>query len=429
MTEQTKQARLFNVCNVRVSTVDKHTKEGEQPVRLCNYVDVYKNEVIHNDFDFMEATCGPEEIVRFRVLPGDVLFTKDSETADDIGVPAFIKTSAPDLVCGYHVAIASPDSALVDPKFLFWFLSSRPARTWWETRASGVTRVGLRQEDIRHLPLGVLPPVHHQRAVADFLDRETAQIDDMIEAQQGVVDKLNERHNAAWAQAYHRLMGNAPERQVRNCVVSLVDGPFGSSLTSAHYADDGTRVIRLGNVGINAFKAKDAAFIDDEYAQVLSQHAARAGDVIFAGLGDTSQPLGRACVVPDGLGPAIVKADCYRLRPRHDVSARYLAWALSSPPVLAQNRELARGTTRQRMNTTLAKSIRIAIPSLEVQEEVVAQYDLASRSLSTAMDAAREVIDLLRERREALITAAVTGRIDPVTGIERIDPTTYKEAS
>lgn len=257
-----------------------------------------------------------------------------------------------------------------------------------------------------------------QEAIANFLDRETAQIDAMIEAQQWVVDKLRERHDAIWVQAYASILASSPLRQVRNCVTSLVDGPFGSALTSAHYTDEGVRVIRLGNVGVNVFRSGDKAFIDAEYGNSLSQYCASAGDVVMAGLGDTHQPVGRACVVPEGIEPAIVKADCYRLRPRQDVCARYLAWALSCPLVLAQTRKLARGTTRQRMNITLANSIRVAVPPLATQRETLTKYDFASERLSAAWTAAQRVIKLLRERREALITAAVMGRIDPATGIE-----------
>lgn len=177
-----KPARLFNIADILVSTVDKHTKEHEIPVRLCNYVDVYKNELITNDLDFMTATCTPDELQRFRIRVGDVLFTKDSETADDIGIPAYIESTADDLVCGYHLAIARPYRRLVYPKFLFWQLNSKPAFDYWNTRANGVTRVGLRQDDIRHIPLGILPGLDTQRAIAEFLDHETAQIDAMLSA-------------------------------------------------------------------------------------------------------------------------------------------------------------------------------------------------------------------------------------------------------
>lgn len=357
------------------------------------------------------------------VADDDILMT----AAGSLGTSYLANVGEPAAFAGYLVRWRV-DPTQCDARYFAWWTSSRHHLDQIATGAVRSTIDNFNASKFRSMR-APLPPLNEQRAIADFLDRETAQIDAMIEAQQGVVRALRERHEAGWARSYVRLTDNTPVRQVRNCVTSLVDGPFGSSLTSSHYTDEGTRVIRLGNIGVNAFKPQDAAFIDDEYAATLAEHAAEAGDVVMAGLGDSNQPLGRACVVPETLGPAIVKADCYRLRPRDGVYARYLAWALSSPPVLAQNSELARGITRQRMNTALAKSVRVAIPPMEAQVAVVERHDSETERLATAIDAALVVTELLHERREALITAAVTGRIDPTTGIERIGPTTEEEAS
>ena len=64
--------RLKNVVSVLFSNVDKHSKEEECPVRLCNYSDVYHNDRIHSDLDFMQATATTEEIERFRLATDDV---------------------------------------------------------------------------------------------------------------------------------------------------------------------------------------------------------------------------------------------------------------------------------------------------------------------------------------------------------------------
>lgn len=82
--------RLKYIAKTRFSGVDKHKVEDEKPVRLCNYIDVYNNEYITFDLDFMEATATVEEIRRFNVEEGDVLVTKDSETWNDIAVPAYV---------------------------------------------------------------------------------------------------------------------------------------------------------------------------------------------------------------------------------------------------------------------------------------------------------------------------------------------------
>ena len=95
--------RLRRVSEMRVSNVDKHAREGEPPVRLCNYVDVYHNDRIHREMPFMAATARPEEIARFGLQPGDVLITKDSEVWNDIGVSALpaprISTKITNVVC------------------------------------------------------------------------------------------------------------------------------------------------------------------------------------------------------------------------------------------------------------------------------------------------------------------------------------------
>ena len=103
---------------MRVSNVDKHVKDGELPVRLCNYVDVYKSDRITEGIAFMRATATPAEIERFRLEAGDVLITKDSETWNDIGVPALIEQTADDLVCGYHLALLRPSRRSIDGVFL-----------------------------------------------------------------------------------------------------------------------------------------------------------------------------------------------------------------------------------------------------------------------------------------------------------------------
>ena len=83
---------LKHLCDVMPSNVDKKCYEGQQAVRLCNYTDVYYNERITRDLAFMDATASGEQVARFGLKAGDVIVTKDSETADDIAVPAKLTT-------------------------------------------------------------------------------------------------------------------------------------------------------------------------------------------------------------------------------------------------------------------------------------------------------------------------------------------------
>jgi len=161
--------RLRHAAEMMVSNVDKLTTSGEQLVRLCNYVDVYKNERITHDLAFMAATASHEEIERFRVRIGDVLITKDSEAWDDIGVPALVDYEAPDLVCGYHLAMLRPRSDVVLGAYLLRVLQSQGVATQLHIGANGVTRFGLTQGAIKDALVAV-PPLDEQARITEHID-------------------------------------------------------------------------------------------------------------------------------------------------------------------------------------------------------------------------------------------------------------------
>jgi type I restriction enzyme S subunit len=170
--------RLRHACEMRVSNVDKHTKQGETPVRLCNYVEVYKNERISESTRFMAATANQDECVRFRLRKGDVLITKDSEEWNDIGVPALVEYEAPDLVCGYHLALLRPRPGLLG-SFLHRALDSRFIATQFHVEANGVTRYGLSQGAILGVSIPIPPPIEQQNIV-NYLDAQLAARDTTI---------------------------------------------------------------------------------------------------------------------------------------------------------------------------------------------------------------------------------------------------------
>lgn len=90
-----KICKLGDIAGVVISSVDKKSQEGEKQVRLCNFVDVYRNWAITSNLadSFMLATANDSSIKKLSLHKGQVAFTKDSETRDDIGVPSYINTS------------------------------------------------------------------------------------------------------------------------------------------------------------------------------------------------------------------------------------------------------------------------------------------------------------------------------------------------
>ncbi|MFZ2648535.1 MAG: restriction endonuclease subunit S [Burkholderiaceae bacterium] len=183
-------ARLDAAADVLFSNVDKHTIDGERPVRLCNYVDVYKNDRITGAIDFMEASADEREIRKFQIQRGDVLATKDSEEADDIAIPSLVGEDLPGVLCGYHLAMIRPRVASVSGSFLAWLHASKSFRAQYEAKAVGVTRFGLSQYAFRSARIPV-PPLPEQKRIAAYLDASCAAIDAALAAKRRQLDTLD----------------------------------------------------------------------------------------------------------------------------------------------------------------------------------------------------------------------------------------------
>jgi len=185
------------LANVSFSGVDKKSTPGEIPVRLCNYVDVFHNHRIHSGIDFMAATATEREVAKFRLLRGDVVFTKDSETSAEIAEPAFVAEDLNGVVCGYHLAIARPKKD-VDGRFLYYAMKETGVRRQFMRSANGITRFGLTLDAFDQI-LVLTPLLKEQIRIAEIL----ATWDAAIEAARQARDLLDMQYRAIAADGIH----------------------------------------------------------------------------------------------------------------------------------------------------------------------------------------------------------------------------------
>lgn len=183
--------RLRTLAAVRASGVDKNTNEGEVPVMLCNYVDVYKNDRIATDIDFMKATATPEEIRVFELRSGDVIITKDSESWDDIAVPTFVPEALSGVVCAYHLALIRSFSGEMEGEFLFRAFSSDPVADQFRVSANGVTRFGLSQGAVKGGFFPV-PPLNEQRTIIAYINEKCAEISQAVSRAEREIELMRE---------------------------------------------------------------------------------------------------------------------------------------------------------------------------------------------------------------------------------------------
>ena len=173
------KCKLRDIADVMISGVDKKSNNDETPVRLCNFVDVYRNWAITSSLHdtFMQATAKQIEIDRFLLHKGQVAITKDSETRNDIGIATYIADDFDDVILGYHCALITPNNELVDSKYLNAFLHSNYILRYFELNATGSgMRYTLSNDTILNMPI-LLPSIEQQKAIG----RVFSNIDKQIE--------------------------------------------------------------------------------------------------------------------------------------------------------------------------------------------------------------------------------------------------------
>jgi len=208
---------------------------------------------------------------------------------------------------------------------------------------------------------------------------------------------------------------------------ALTDGPFGSNLKTSHYTASGPRVIRLQNIGDGLF-IDEKAHISEQHFERLRKHEAIAGDVIIAMLGEA---LPRACVTPDHVGPAIVKADCVRLRVDDRLTIpRYVSHALNSDQIRSQAAGLVHGVGRPRLGLKWLRVLKVPLAPRAEQQRIVEAIDSYFTRLDDAVATLERVQRNLKRYRASVLKAAVEGRLVPTEAeLARAEGYNYEPAS
>lgn len=180
--------KMSDIATIAMSSVDKKTKEGETPVKLCNFVDVYKYWAITKELipTLMLASAKQTEIEKFSIQKGQVALTKDSETRDDIGISTYIADEMKGVLLGYHCAVITPNESVVDSKYLNAFMHSNYMHKYFENNASGSgQRYTLSFETLCNIPV-LLPSLSQQKVIGNLFSN----IDRKIELNRHINDNL-----------------------------------------------------------------------------------------------------------------------------------------------------------------------------------------------------------------------------------------------
>lgn len=415
--------RLKEVSDVIPSNVDKLSVDGQAAVRLCNYVDTYKNERITASIDFMSATATQAQIERLSLKKGDITITKDSESPWDIAVPAFISEDVEGLVCGYHLSKIAPEAGVMDGGYLSWALRSKPVNLQFALAAQGITRYGLSSSALAD---GVVPcpPHHEQLAIAAYLDTETKRIDDLIREKEQLIGLLTELRGGVIRERTSGLNRAVARYETSNQFMPTL--PIGWDLVGLG------RYASITN-GSTPLKDNAAFWVGGTYPW-LNSAVVNVDEVTNASALVTADAL-RLChlpIVPEGsvlvalTGQGKTRGQATVLRIEATINqhlaaivcdvdhldGEFLFWVLTGQYAALRMVSDGQGGTKGALTCDELGRFPIPKPPIGEQRAIAKSLYEETRKIDQLIVHVRKEVETLQELRSATITDAALGRID-----------------
>lgn len=411
---------LKAVASYSVSSVDKVVKEEELPVELCNYTDVYKNDFITNDLEFMKGSATEEEILKYKVEIGDVIITKDSESWDDIAIPALVKETKCNLVCGYHLSIIKAYEDKILPNFLFYCLQSKDIRVQLELASTGVTRYGLPKDEIGRASLP-LPNIDLQGRIANHINNELAEITKLIEAKNNLLQTLSEKRQALIANAVTKgidqkvkfkdsginWIGTIPEHwkviKVSRIFKNISSGTTPDTKNQEYYIGGEINWMLTGDLNDNIVTDTSKKITEQALEDYTTLKIYPKGSLCIAMYGAT---IGKTAIL--GVEACTNQACCVLFNSEIMMPEFAQQWFIAMRKPITM---LASGGGQPNISQGIIRDLKIPLPSIEEQKIIMTELNIELNKISELENRTLKSVELLNERKSIFITSAITGQL------------------
>jgi type I restriction enzyme S subunit len=354
---------------------------------------------------------------------GDLLMMKDGAAMGKLG---FIDELPSPACLNSHLLLFRPLKGAFENRFLYYVLGGPGFNCFMVQERTGTTFFGISQESIGSFPLAT-PPQFEQHKILEFLDKETAKIDALVEEQRRLIELLKEKRRAVISHAVTK--GLNPDAPMKDSGVEwLGDVPAHWSVgalryfaklstgatpdrTNEQFWNGGIPWVKTGEVNYSTIEATEET-VSKEALKSCSIKIAPPGTLLMALYG---QGVTRGRVALLGI-PSTFNQACAAIQVDERIDGRFLhAFFVFAYHFVREN---GNETTQMNLNVEFVQRMPIVVPPLEEQIATANVVECQSAELDTLIAEATQAIDLLQERRTALISAAVTGKID-VRGLVR----------
>ncbi|HDM8185726.1 TPA: restriction endonuclease subunit S [Vibrio harveyi] len=355
---------------------------------------------------------------------GDIVFADTSEDIDGSGNFTQL-VSNEQVFAGYHTIIARPYNHECS-RFYAYLLDSKELRTQIRHAVKGVKVFSITQAILRGVNIW-LPPLKERNQIANFLDHETAKIDTLIEKQQQLIKLLKEKRQAVISHVVTKglnpqapmkdsgvgWLGEVPEHWDIKKAKYLFDFvTSGARGWAEYYADSGSLFFRIANLTRDTVEPKLSSIqcVQPPKGAEGERSKIRLNDLLISITAD----LGSVCVANQSIANGYVSQHVALCRPNNQMvkSSRWLAYSVLSDTAKEQLLGSGYGGTKVQLSLEDIRELVIAFPPQEEQLQIEVYIDTKLSQFENLMQKAYLQVELLQERRTALISAAVTGKID-----------------
>lgn len=387
----------------------------------CGFKVYGQENVIGGSFELGDRYVAPAKFTELRgyeIQSGDVLVTMMGTAGRCIAVPGDIERGIMDS----HLLRLRPDADQLEPRYLVWLVNdSAHVRDQLESVGRGSIMHGLNSSIIKSVSIP-LPPLPVQRAIANFLDRKTAAIDALIAKKERLIVLLEEKRQALITQAVTNgldpsarmrdsgieWMGSIPTHWEVHHLRRLVERFVDYRGRTPEKVAEGVPLITTGAFvdGRIDHSACPEYVTDNEYRFLLGRGRPATDDLLFT----TEAPLGEVALVEDPRIALAQRIILFKIN-RERIRARFLWLHFRSAVGRSELVTSASGSTASGIRADRLKRTRVATPPLEEQDAIIAGVEQRDRQIIEAEAAIRRQLEHLREYRQALISAAVTGQL------------------
>lgn len=395
--------------------IDKKISEEEIPVRMINYLDVYRaeNKKIVSNEDLMITTATAEKIKAAKVNVGDLLITPSSETPDDIGHSAVVKEVGQDTVYSYHLTRFIPGKNIF-PDFANYVFNSGPVRNYLGSVCTGTTRMVLSRDDFKSTPIPV-PPIEQQIYIANFLDKEIDKINELIRKQEILIDSLKERRVSLICKVATTGISNLGKFIDSGIpwVSKIPDGwkvmPLYSLATENKQSNKGMVESNLLSLSFGRIVKKDINSSEGLLPESFETYQVLEKDYLVFRLTDLQNDK-RSLRSAISLEKGIITSAYLAVIPKK-INPQYLNYLMRAYDLMKVFYSMG-GGLRQSMKFSDLKRLPVLLPPEKEQVDIVRFLDEELMNQDYLIEKANRLIELLNERRESLISGSISGNID-----------------